>query len=443
MYMHFALFIYALAPESGFQNDLPIPLQLDNETVERPARLELDQNFWNIAEHHNPGITHKVKNVLAKYFDQTKQPILPSDKSRTPLKQGIDYEKIVGRSVWIRLDKPFKINGIEMNYIILKGAPLKKSEEDVLFSSNTGLPSLPEKATEDEIIGHLHFDEQGRISLKPLELERKNGLSYQEASNEYIFGRDIFYDEALNAVDKLPVMLARYNNDLGPDGNLGVVVSASPMVEAHEDNFSNRVGHLAAIISAKLSKEEISLDEAKRQIGHYYYNIGALLKEFHKSGYLHGNPHTGNFTYSLSPWSSEVHITDLSETSYSTGLPTKQKLGYQFRDFFYIILNFYSFFEKSSNFDEQEFFMHCLTQFLTGYFPVEGLAYFYDPALLVNEVAQLTNTVRITVLENGSIDDLDDPISLRFKKRFQIRQELKRSAEIHRLVKSYQINISA
>ncbi len=374
-----------LAPDSIFNEEPQTPLELeDGSPIERPATYDWDQDMWKTLESANPGITLKVKRVLATYFDKESENILPNQAKRNPLRPGVDYDDIVGRSVWIKLQHPVVINGYIMHYLILKGAAFQYQERDKTFTN----PNIKDET--GELFGHIEFDAQGKAFFKPTPKERWNALKFEWASNEYKIGRHAFFNESSN-VNILPIMKVRYldEKDLAGD-SLGVVVHASPLVDAIDDQFSNRVGHLFQVIMLSLRTKQITFEQAQWDIQLYFYKFGEALRKFHDSGYVHGNPHSGNFTIVVDNPEPVLHTVDFSETKLKTELTRLQAFGYQLRDITYNITDTIEALNKETDPQAQKIFQKVLFYFLYGYLGAEALTFVMnDQRQFVHEIVML------------------------------------------------------
>lgn len=375
-----------LAPNSKYEEDLPYELNLGSFPVERPAHYQYDQAFWTLIEQNNPGTLFKVMRVLALYFDETYQNLEGSPATRDPLVKGIDYDEIVGRSVWIHLDVPIFFEGIQFKTLILKGAPFKKSEKDELFSSYGEVP-------EGYQGGVLGFDADGSIKIVQTGKERKNAYRYDDAKNEYEMGRHAFFSQRGHIVSMLPIMKLRYDHEAGPNGPIGVTVMASPEVIQLYGNLTNRVGHVLSMNFHRYKEEK---HKTKKEMSQFwrlvFYNMGAVFRAFHDAGYVHGNPHIGNF-YILSE--DMIRLVDLGEMQLKSDLTEIQSLGNQLRDIYFSMMEIFKTIQRMQRTEPflAELNTMAVFYFFYGYLGEHASIYLTNPRMLNYDIVQFFHEV--------------------------------------------------
>ncbi len=365
---------------AGFSQP-PIPLDLESGILERPAFYECDADFWDKVEQNNPGTWVRVKIVIATYFDDN----LPT--ARVPLKMGVDYDFVTGRSVVIKLATPVLIHGISMKELILKGAPFKKSEDGQDYHSPYDLMQ-EDLQTYKQSAGNFEFDPEGAILFKKFIYDRVGAIYFTKTKTEYDIGRDCFHHPKA-PITLLPVMNVCYAKDRGRDNlELGVVVHASPIPTVRFPEIpdvlpmKNRIGDLLNLLAIDFQSPKIKHHEAKRtdilnRIARMAYAYGVCLRKFHNAGYMHGNPRANNVLVDMDTM--QIQMCDLSDAKSLSAMTEPQAFGYMLKDIHYGTGTWLRALE--ANKDDPDFVqygMQVLRYFLAGYFGKDGMHYQTD-----------------------------------------------------------------
>ncbi len=332
-------------------------LTLNNGVVERPSTYQWDAKFWKRIEKANPGVTERVKRLLALYSDS--------------LVEGVDYDKKVGRSFRIRLEHPVKLGGVLMHELIVKGAAFAKHEEAKAYPLYDGAAQLPEQwAQLKRRLGPIYFDEegQGHLGQTPGLYERFDSMEFEQARTDYEMGREVFLQNT-ELGRYFPVMLARFIKETGFSGdNLGAVVIASPWKDQEEmrtDQYLNQLLRLADI-------GVITPSSVTRLINRHFRAMGRALRRFHDAGYIHGNPHPGNIVTSSTVFWDHEDMTrfwvDYEDAKIKTSMPAKQAFAYQVLDIARATNYFYWMMQQYPHPQLVKQYLEQMRHFLSGYF---------------------------------------------------------------------------
>lgn len=318
------------------------PLAL--EKIEREALYLRDDAFWQKVEGANPGTFAKVQKVIG---------LDPSS-----LQQGVDFDITEDRYYVIRLEHPVDFEGTIYLEILAKGAAFDSKNHEIFIPTNR-----------TELENRLEFHSDGKGYFEPVIRERMKALSYDDAENEYLVGRDAFKNPN-SRVDTLPVMLTRYTKEKGgrDQHEMGVVVMASPRKKMQSPVSKMPSGKVVSYLLEGQNREThktwewrtsevitVLLELAKSgkiktsQYHQYMRSIYRLwleaFKEFHIS-YTHGNPHFDQIVWDfylteqngiVEPHFSRASIRDLSEAKIKKELSQMQAFGYQMKDLVYMI----------------------------------------------------------------------------------------------------------
>ncbi len=421
----FAANAIALAPRSLFkeEEEPTIELKLKTSSVERPALYECDDDFWKKVEKANPGMFERVKKVIATYFDDTTAPLRPSGAFRMPLKQGVDYDFISGRSVVLLLAAPVEIEGISMKELLIKGAPFKKSEEGISYYPTHDLSEKSIEALKQS--GSPEFDASGHISIESSPFDRKGAIFYKKTQREYRIGRHCFKN-AQAGVKILPVMNVLYTKENVHDGmDLGAVIIASPTrtkhlwVDPSGYPYRNRVGHelhnLWEVWEAKRGTPDFEgqKDQVFEASGLLAEGFGQALRRFHDSGYTHGNPHSGNAIVDRD--AQDIHLCDFSEARLKSGMTMAQAFAYQLKDILFLTQDMMKALPVGADKDATEFGLHNLKHVLMGYFGAEAMRSSFASDLALLTAVEELNLVfkRVFDLPEPETGKMDSPLVLK------------------------------